>query len=69
MTKREIIELMKVKGWSKAGLAAALDLSENTVHKWLNGDRIPGGPAGILMRMWLDEARSVSLNGKEPLAL
>lgn len=58
MTKREILELMRLKGWSKARLAAELDLGENIVHRWLTEkDRAPGGPASVLMRIWLKDAR------------
>ncbi len=57
MKPEEIAELMQLKGWSRTQLAAALDLTENTVHQWFSGRRVPGGPATILMRMWLEEAR------------
>ncbi len=65
MSKEEIVELMTLKDWSKAKLAAELDLGENIVYRWVNGERVPGGPATILMRMWLDEARKASK--KQPL--
>ena len=58
MTPAEIEELMKLKGWSKTRLAAELDLSENIVYRWINEERTPGGPASILMRQWLDQARA-----------
>jgi DNA-binding transcriptional regulator YiaG len=57
MSTEEIRELMKLKGWTNTKLAAALDMSENGVKRWFVGDRHPSGPASILMRMWLDEAR------------
>jgi len=57
MSKKEILELLDLKGWSKTRLAAELDLGENIVHRWIVGDRVPGGPASILMRMWLTDAR------------
>lgn len=57
MSKSEILELLELKGWKTARLAVELDLSENAVQKWLKEDRNPSGPASILMRMWLDEAR------------
>lgn len=66
MSKKEILELMTLNGWSKARLAAELDLSENIVYRWLiSEDRVPGGPASILMRMWLDEAR-IKAKGRKP---
>lgn len=57
MSKKEIKELMKLKDWSPSKLASELNLSEHAVYKWLNGDRIPSGPASILMEMWLTDAR------------
>jgi DNA-binding transcriptional regulator YiaG len=61
----EILELMRLKGWSRCQLAAQLDLTENTVHGWFAKRRTPGGPASILMRLWLTEART---NRREPAA-
>ena len=57
MKKQEIEELMRLKGWSMTRLAAALDLSEGAVRRWFNDERMPGGPACIVMRLWLREAR------------
>ena len=57
MAPAEIRELMELKGWSETKLAAQLDLSQHAVHKWLAEGRKPGGPASILMRQWLDQAR------------
>lgn len=64
MKKDDIEELMTLKGWSRTQLAAALDLTENTVHRWMFGDRKPSGPASILMRMWLTDAKSQLLDGQ-----
>lgn len=58
MNKAEILELLALKGWSRTRLASNLDMVENTVQRWIMGDRVPSGPAAILMRMWLDEARA-----------
>ncbi len=58
MKKAEILELLRLTGWSRTKLAAELDLTENSVNRWLAGNRFPSGPASILMRMWLEEARS-----------
>ncbi len=67
MSKEEIQELMDLKGWSKTQLAAALDVTENIVYRWFSGDRVPGGPATVLMRLWLNEARaSKSKRVKQP---
>lgn len=57
MTKSEIQELLRLKEWSTARLAAELDCSENSVQNWINGRRNPGGPACVLMKLWLKEAR------------
>lgn len=65
MSKQEIEELMELRGWSKSRLAAELDLGENIVYRWLHDDRVPGGPASILMRMWLNESRAIRANGKK----
>lgn len=64
MDKCEIEELMRLKNWSPTRLAAELDLTTNAVYRWLNGGRVPGGPACILMRMWLAEVRR---KANEPL--
>lgn len=67
MKKDDIRELMELRGWSKAKLAAELGLGENIVYRWLNEDRMPGGPASILMRQWLAAARAESTNGRRKL--
>jgi DNA-binding transcriptional regulator YiaG len=58
MTRKEILELIGLRGWSRTKLAAELDVTENTVHQWISGRRQPSGPACILMRMWLEDSRS-----------
>ena len=60
--RAEIVELMKLKGWSQTKLAAELHLSKSLITHWLAGERTPSGPATILLRQWLAEAR------KEPAA-
>ncbi len=60
MKPEEILELIELKNWSRTQLAAALDVTENTVHQWASKRRVPSGPASILMRMWLNEARQQS---------
>lgn len=59
MAPAEIRELMDLKDWSKTDLASALDLTENAVYRWLAPGSVgsPRGPASILMRLWLQEAR------------
>lgn len=64
MQPAEIQELMDVKGWSRTQLAANLDVTENTVHQWMSGRRIPGGPAVILMRRWLADCKKHTVNGR-----
>lgn len=67
MTKAEILELMRLKDWSKTDLAHALHMSENGIYKWLGGDGAPDGPASVLMHGWLDEARATNGNGRKKL--
>jgi DNA-binding transcriptional regulator YiaG len=57
MSKKEIRELIDLKAWTQAELARQLDVDVATVCKWLSGENPVGGPARILMRQWLDEAR------------
>lgn len=57
MKTDELRELMRLKGWSKTKLAAEMELTENAVHRWLSGERDPSGPAIVLVRLWLKEAR------------
>lgn len=65
MSKDEIIELLRLNGWTRTTLAAKLHLSANAVQTWISEGRNPSGPASILMRMWLDEARvREAANGK-----
>lgn len=57
MEKKELNDLLRLKGWSRTQLAGALDMTEAAIHSWFRGDRDPRGPAVILMRLWLREAR------------
>lgn len=57
MPKAEIAELLKLMGWSRTELAARLHLTENTVQRWFMAGMAPDGPASILMRLWLEEAK------------
>lgn len=49
--------------WVAASLAATLGRPElaviprKPVHRWMAGNPKPKGPAAILMRIWLEEAR------------
>jgi DNA-binding transcriptional regulator YiaG len=58
MTANDITDLLKLKGWSQVQLAGMLHVHESSVSLWLHGARNPTGPARILMRQWLDEARA-----------
>lgn len=60
VTKKDIIELMKLKGWTQAQLARELDLSEGAICRWFRGDHSPTGPTRILLRQWLTQARDES---------
>jgi len=53
----EVLELLRLKGWSKRHLAKQLSLSEDTVYRWFVNEYVPRTPAVILMRHWLEEAR------------
>jgi DNA-binding transcriptional regulator YiaG len=64
MSIEDIRELMALKGWRATHLAAALDLTETTVYRWLMGLGVPKGPARVLMRLWLEEARASSNGAK-----
>lgn len=58
MDTTDIQELMDLRGWSRTRLAAELDVTENAVQQWFGkARRKPGGPACILMRLWLEESR------------
>jgi DNA-binding transcriptional regulator YiaG len=65
MSKDEILELLSLRAWSRTKLAGELDVTENTVHQWISGRRIPSGPATILMRMWLATSRGEKGGRKE----
>lgn len=71
MPVSDIEELMRLRRWSEAKLAAELDVHQTTVHYWRSGRNLPSGPAKILMRIWLDESREeearVAKNGKHKL--
>jgi hypothetical protein len=54
----DIIELMQLKSWNMAMLAGAIEVKEAEVRAWVAGTAQPSGPARILMRQWLDKARS-----------
>lgn len=60
MEIEEIEELLKLKGWTRTKLAGELGMTENAIHQWFSKRRNPGGPAAILMRMWLDDARNTN---------
>lgn len=60
MQVAELQELLDLKGWSRVRLAAELDITENAVQRWFMNKKAPHGPASILLRMWLDEARAAN---------
>lgn len=57
MTVQDIRDLLELKGWTQVELARRLQLHEAAVSRWLSGVCAPTGPAKILMRQWLNEAR------------
>jgi len=61
MTPEEIRELMELTfAGSTTKMAYALDMTAAGVQCWLDGTRCPRGPASVLMRLWLIEAREKS---------
>ena len=59
MSRSEIEDLLKLKGWSQAELGRQLGMSEAAVSRWLTGEREPKTPVKILLRQWLSQAREV----------
>jgi DNA-binding transcriptional regulator YiaG len=66
VSPEEISELMRLRNWSIEDLAKNLVISGSGVRSWLRRRTNPRGPAGILMQIWLDEARKLATarNGK-----
>lgn len=64
MTRVEIEELMGYRGWNRTRLAAALDVTENCVARWMIGKPAVSGPAAILLREWLIQERSMASRRK-----
>lgn len=70
MTNAEMTELMHLKGWkNRAALAAQLRLTENAVQRWFMTGHAPDGPASILMRLWLDDARAAAKMRRKAVAV
>jgi len=57
MSREEMLELMKLKGWSITMLAAQVRGVEETIYRWLKAGA-PDKAESILMRMWLEEEQS-----------
>ena len=58
MSLDEVTELMELKGWSEAMLAGHLHYGEAAIVRWFKRGKVPDGPATVLMRQWLAEARA-----------
>ena len=56
--RSEIVELLDLQGWSQGELARRLQVESSTVGRWINGATVPSGATQMLLRLWLDEARS-----------
>lgn len=70
MNNAEMTELIHLKGWkNRAALAANLRLTENAVQRWFMTGHAPDGPASILMRVWLDEARAAAKMRRKVVAV
>lgn len=57
---KEILEILKLKGWTQKQLADELGVHEATVFYWVDGGRKPGGPARKLIVQALERARAES---------
>jgi len=57
MTKADIEELLRIKGWSQRQLAAELDVTAGAVNRWLRGNRAIKGTASKMLRHLLREAQ------------
>lgn len=57
MSVDEISELLELKNWTKTQLAKELGVRLDAILRWFRGVRTPRGPATVLMRTWLNEAR------------
>jgi transcriptional regulator with XRE-family HTH domain len=60
MKVKDIRELMALRGWNQRELAAKLETEESTVSRWLRELQFPTGPARVLLREWLTQARDES---------
>ena len=50
MESKDVKKLLKDLGWSSTRLAVELDVSEDTVRRWLRRSHLPTGPSAILLR-------------------
>jgi transcriptional regulator with XRE-family HTH domain len=57
MSKKELEELMELRGWTQADFSRELDMSEASVSRWLDGKRQPTKGTLKLLRQWLEQAR------------
>lgn len=57
MTIADVRELLELKEWTRMDLAYNLEMTEGGVHRWFREEYIPRGPANVLMKMWLNQAR------------
>lgn len=64
LSRQEIEELMRLRGWSRTRLAVEMDVTENCVSRWIIGQPTVSGPAAILLRLWLEQARLDSAKRK-----
>jgi transcriptional regulator with XRE-family HTH domain len=52
MTPKQVEAVLKRKGWSRRHLAAALDVDQSTVYRWMTGKtRVPLGRALQIKRL------------------
>lgn len=65
MTRKDILELLRLKKWSQGRLARELDTETSTVGRWIKGATSPNGGTRLILRQWLEEARA-SKREKQP---
>lgn len=69
MDYAKVLELMKLRGWSKTDLACHLQVTESAVYKWCKTGIVPTGPTSILLSNWLAESKTGKPKRKRAVAV
>jgi len=69
MTPADLLELLKLRGWSQARLARELHTEPSTVSRWASGKVPMSGATEILLRQWLEAARAKARRRREKQAV